>query len=382
MTESKHVSESQTLKEALQKRRPSINTTLGDNALMATFQVAVSEFITGGYFLGNDEETTTGALLGAIAACAPLCFEAYGQDPDFNWVRYPKSGHGSTTEPSTGADFALILRVSETKIRLAVFQAKRTDKRGTYSVHQISPERSDSAKPPEPQFIRLKDYARDLLTGIRNKKKEANQLAWVHYLSYEPKSIYTVPLSKLTDISEHYDKFSAAAEDHYYQNFWKLYPATPPACDGEAKEQPESLKEFNPKRGTSSEKMRFARALWKDLKPQDIESNTSGRIHFLSLLMIGASTEIGEATGWLELDGTEAAKDLVGRVSKHLDIYVGRVKSHLKMDLTLGSYLDETMEQRHQLKEEMDREIFQAMHQDLSTYIPGNESEPSNTPGM
>ena len=355
---------------------------LGDNALMATFQVAVSEFISSGYFDGNDEETTTGALLGAIAASAPLCFEAYDQNPDFNWVRYPKSGQGSTAEPSTGADFALMLRVNETTCRFAVFQAKRTNSSGTFSVHQISPERAGTSKPPEPQFIRLTDYAKNLLTGIRNKKTKTNQLTWVHYLSYEPSSIFATPVAALTDIAEHYGKCREGAEMLYYQKFWELYPNTPQNQMERIEEQPESLAKLDPQRGTSSEKMRFARALWKDHKPLDVTSTTSGRMHFLSLLMIGASTELSEAPGWLELNETEAVKNLIGLVSKDLDIYVGRVDDNPKLDPTFGGYLNKTLEQRSKMKDGTKEEIKRSMYQDLRHFQPSDDVDPSQKPGL
>ncbi|MCT8358768.1 hypothetical protein NLA05_21305, partial [Xanthomonas citri pv. anacardii] len=86
--------------------RPGDHSSLGDNALMATFQLSVHDLLASGNFLGMDEETTTGGLLGAVSATAPWCFEAYGHGPFFHWVRHKKSGKNRLAEPSTGADFA------------------------------------------------------------------------------------------------------------------------------------------------------------------------------------------------------------------------------------------------------------------------------------
>lgn len=127
--------------------------------------------------------------------------------------------------------------------------------------------------------------------------------------------------------------------------------------------------------------MRFVRALWKDRKPTDVTNATSGRMNFLSLLMIGASTELSEPPGWLELNETEAAEKLLGLVSKDLDIYIARADGNPKMDPTFGGYLDKALEQRSQMKEKIKQEMIRSMHQDLRHFEPSDDADFSHKLG-
>ncbi|MEB1941252.1 MULTISPECIES: hypothetical protein [Xanthomonas] len=156
------------------------------NALGATFQIALLELLTSGVLTDKDEETITASLLGAFAATAPWCVEAFHavSSPSLAWIRHPKSGKHILAEPGTGADFALIIRVSANQFRVAIFQAKKS-KSGFFSVDHISPARAAPKKHPEPQFLRLADHGLAVLKAVGKRLPSFKQLGWVHYLVYE-----------------------------------------------------------------------------------------------------------------------------------------------------------------------------------------------------
>ena len=181
------------------------------NALSTAFQMALLEILAAGLPSQVDEESMTGALMGAIAATVPWCAAAYADQssPGCAWIRYRKSG-ATDSEPVTGADFALIIRLPGGTARGAVFQAKRIKSKNTMDIHHLSPELPKTPSRPkrkaEAQFLRIRDYAKDVLTACRRRTPKFSDLSWVHYLAYRSDRISCYSLDGLDDIDAHYSK--------------------------------------------------------------------------------------------------------------------------------------------------------------------------------
>ncbi len=362
---------------------------------MATFQVALKEFISSAYFEGNDEETTTGALLGSIAATAPWAFKAFGQTPDFNWVRYPKSGNSKTAEPSSGADFALILRVAPNRCRIALFQAKRANKDGSFSVHQISPARKTESKIPEPQFLRLEDYANSLLDGAGGLPTTATTLHWVHYISYEREAIIATPLSELQHISKHY-RASRAAAANAYADLLKERFRNITSNDGISKQKGENnenrgqgeqdTEEYEDdiigKEPTSHDRAGLARTAWKSRKPGNVKPNEDAT-HFASLLILGSSNCVQNAPGWMNISTRMKARKLIEILSKDLDVYVARITGDASLDPTFGGFLQSKLTTHQHRKIRIAKKIDEAVNRNIDAanllIEPKVESDPSPT---
>lgn len=147
-----------------------------------------------------DEEITTAALLAFIASniawTSALLVDA--QASPLSWVHYSKHKKDKTSEAFTGADFSLVLRLSSSHYRAAIFQAKRSESRKLNFKHlHISPERD--GRPPEPQIIRLRNYALTILSRtplpIGRQQWDTKDLAFVHYLIYHDDNAFCSPLS-------------------------------------------------------------------------------------------------------------------------------------------------------------------------------------------
>ncbi|WP_155761156.1 hypothetical protein [Stenotrophomonas maltophilia] len=390
------------LKGEIDQLATKVDPSIGENALMATFQVALKGFITSAYFEGNDEETTTGALLGAIAATAPWAFKAFDQSPDFNWVRYPKSGSSQTAEPSSGADFALILRVTPDLCRVALFQAKRANRDGSFSVHQISPARKMENKIPEPQFIRLEDYAHRLLDAVGDLPATASTLHWVHYISYEREAIIATPLSELQHISQHYRISRKSATESYTELLRERFKNTTTTIykDGTTKQEDENNKEPEQreqdkeedeediigKGPTSHDKSILARRAWKSMKPGNVEPK-KGATHFTSLLTMGCSQTIPTAPGWVDVSTRKKARNLVKILSRDLDFYVARISDDPSLDPTFGGFMDYGIAEHSKRKIRAAKNIDEAVKANIDSAIslikptPEPDSSPGSDPG-
>jgi len=84
-----------------------------------------------------DEETVTAAFLGGVTSAFPLCSLVFGSGSDqpveCSWGQFHKSAKGSSDEDSEahrGADFALVVWLTNEYARVAVFQAKKMEMRG------------------------------------------------------------------------------------------------------------------------------------------------------------------------------------------------------------------------------------------------------------
>ncbi|QII28317.1 hypothetical protein G6052_06075 [Stenotrophomonas maltophilia] len=374
--------------------RPDEHPDFGDNALMATFQLAVHDLLASGNFLGVDEETTTGGLIGAISATAPWCFEAHGDHPDFNWVKYKKSGNSPLAEPSTGADFALVLRITQSTCRIAIFQAKLQEENGGFSIHQISPARKDGDRIPEPQFVRLVHYARSILKAAKHKYSVTAPIEWAHYLLYKSDTIRAVPLSSLRHFSNHYFKLLSASRIDFAKKL-KAAKLTLPndispsetkapkdqeKRDGEGKEQ----KEFgvNVKEISSKAKIALAEQFWNKHKPGAVGTGNGG-FNLISLLTAGASEAVSKPPGWLELETETQAKDFIKKLSTDLDFYVGRISSDPDLDPTFGGFLGNSLDNLRERGEQVSETNTSAADADLiniATLIKNHKPAPPKTP--
>lgn len=280
-----------------------------DNSLISTFQISIAEFISGGYFNGFDEEATTGGLLGAFGATAPWCSALYGINPNFGWIRYPKSGSPTISESATGSDFAIILKSNDTTARLAVFQAKRVDEsKNTFQIHQISPSGADEESIPEPQFLRLRDYGREILDTLGRNDITLPKMDWIHYLAYRNSSINCVPISDLPDIDLIYQSRRLDAAKAYRIAY------------------EEEAKEIRKTKGDPSKLLNSAfrtslmRRQWSDHGIKGI-STTENTVHLATLMTIGASRKVSEPAGWLEVSASEEARTIVKAIRAQMDVY-------------------------------------------------------------
>ena len=251
------------------------------NALMAAFQMACLEVSSNGLAGQVDEETMTGALLGAITATVPWCAQAFGDDasPGCSWVRYRKNGRQADTEAATGADFALVIRFPNGSARLAVFQAKRPRNDGsTLSIHHLAPALVDRNK--EPQFLRLKHYGTKVMNEVMRVDKtiatkrpaSLSDLLWVHYIAYKSTSMPCYSVNQFI-----------ATDEAYRRTFRRRPP-------------PVNLSELNQRE-----------LLW--------------------LLTDGANDErSASAPGWLTLSNLTAAKAFIKIIIDFADVYEARVQ--------------------------------------------------------
>lgn len=157
-----------------------------------------------------DEETLTSCLFGGLAVALPLMVERYGSGVDkpqnVSWGPYNKAGRVSNddSEAASGADFTLVLWESETRARIAVFQAKKGEWSKASSSWSVNVHRKP--RPPStrrPQLVMLaatglrltrelkreplcRDEAIRMLDNASSdsRKKQLSDFRWIHYLAY------------------------------------------------------------------------------------------------------------------------------------------------------------------------------------------------------
>ncbi|HET7237721.1 MAG TPA: hypothetical protein VFI76_01755, partial [Terrimicrobiaceae bacterium] len=200
-----------------------------DSPLLAVelaLNLSISAVIGGGLCGRTLEEATTGALIGAIASNIRWASELSGAElaDRCQWTLYSKSGKDLSSEAWTGSDFSLILRLSSDRFRVATFQAKReSNKRGGFSLIQISPHRSGFR--PEPQLIRM-------LRHSGNYRQEASpaelisEASWVHFLIYRAGEMSHVSLSDMDEACRsvcEFDERVKQAELLFHRNTGGLY---------------------------------------------------------------------------------------------------------------------------------------------------------------
>ncbi|APO94874.1 hypothetical protein [Xanthomonas vesicatoria] len=166
-----------------------------------------------------DEETLTGAMIGAFVGSYPLYAASYpGSEEDaLQWRSFGKSDRGEFGESRVGADFALVLLIPNKAPRLAIFQAKsdasRAKVKNRLYVGQI---KQTKVYPKDDQgnidresgsFDVIKRNQVKALTEAslaihRLVKRSAGieDLHWVHYLGQFRDGVVAVPISKIANV--------------------------------------------------------------------------------------------------------------------------------------------------------------------------------------
>lgn len=154
-----------------------------------------------------DEETTTGAVLGALAGSYPLIAEERDSQP-IRWHRFTKkpAQHGDS-EAANGADFALAILGENGETRLALFQAKKSAIRETSTGWKVNLRHvvKSATGDEEAQMITLERLGLALTMLAKNPAKLSEpdgappepRLSWVHYLLYGPGTPVCIPLSDM-----------------------------------------------------------------------------------------------------------------------------------------------------------------------------------------
>ncbi len=242
-------------------------------------------------------------FIGAMAATIPWFAGAFPTafTPGFDWHKYSKSGRGKTSEGSTGADFALLIRISDENARVAIFQAKPISEDGSIDVHRISPNRPKEGMLPQPQILRLAQHGFKLLP----ENASADDLTWIHYSIYDGSSCFCISLSSLQLLLAEYMKFDISIQPDLQKRVTKLVADDHPALADAAKAE--------------------ARELWAPHKSRKIE-RPADPMNFVHLLTIGAATRWGfNAPGWLPLEGKVAIEGFVKSTSGSLRLIEARV---------------------------------------------------------
>lgn len=168
------------------------------------------------------EEVLTASLLGLIVATFPWCVEVFGPDnvpgATCEWSQFKKHGSGPDSESRKGADFALIVKVPDGKVRVAIFQAKHD---GSESIpdghiklhHKLRGERLGGAI--QTQMGKLHDLGCDMLRRSGNPSPGAQDLGWVHYFAQITDGLKCVQLSQLP--GELAIELNSAGKPNYYE---------------------------------------------------------------------------------------------------------------------------------------------------------------------
>lgn len=260
-------------------------------AVELALNLSISSVIGGGLCGRVLEEATTGALIGAISSNIRWASELAGPDvaDRCHWTLYSKSGDDLSSETWTGADFSLILRLSPDHFRVATFQAKReSNKRGGFSLIQISPARNDFR--PEPQLIRMLRHSGNY--GNASPSEFIAGASWVHFLIYRTGLMSHVSLADMAETCQ-------------------------AVCDFDEK-QKITERIFHGRSGGLFTANEIANK-WREFEGRTYTHRSLATL--LSLFERGLRTPIGvEARGWRNLegiDGMDGAKAFVEATAPH-----------------------------------------------------------------
>lgn len=345
------------IKQVIDEKHPKEGNPFEKTALSSTLHVGLQEFILDGNFIVEDEESTTSGLLAYIASTAPWCSEAYGIAPDFTWVKYKKNGNEDHAEPSTGADFALILRVNSDITRAAVFQAKRMlQGTATFNVHRISPARSSPDRIAEPQFLRLLDHGKSILTNA-NKSAELKHLDWIHYLIYQRDVFSCVPMSDLAGLHAAY---TSAREDKKNRYLTRLKKIESTSKTGKIK---------------SSRKTRLAETLWRSAQIPKV-SFTDNTRNLATLFAYGPSQQRQIPPGWLTLT-TESVTAFANALRKEMDVY--ELKFDPALEPCLAQVVDSLRKERKDRAIKLSQKLIQGIQDDVAKMVEQSQLSPQVT---
>ncbi|RLK49840.1 hypothetical protein BCL79_3325 [Stenotrophomonas rhizophila] len=356
-TQATALKRTRSIKQVIDEKHVKKGNPFEKTALSSTLHIGLQEFILDGNFIVEDEESTTSGLLAYIASAAPWCSEAYGTAPDFTWVKYKKNGNEDHAEPSTGADFALILRVNGDITRAAVFQAKRMlQESATFDVHRISPARSEPDRIAEPQFLRLFDHGRSILTNA-NKSADLKHLHWIHYLIYQRDLFSCVPMSDLAGLHTAYTSARESMKDSYLTRLKKMESASK---TGKIK---------------SIRKIRLAETLWRSARIPKA-SFTDNTKSLATLFAYGPSQQRQIPPGWLTLT-TESVTAFANALRKEMDVY--ELKFDPALEPSLAQVVDSLRKERKDRANKLSQKLIQGIQNDVAKMVEQSQLSPQVT---
>lgn len=187
---------------------------------------------------GLDEESVTAALAGRFATqfdwCVSVLAYKCGYTAPAQWGQYSKNSLDPVSgEPKTGADFVLVIPLSETRVRVALFQAKKSltadsgstplkasvDKKKSL-LEAINLYRIGSESAPEDQLTKLRNAANNISMRVSGKENSG----WAHYVCWPSGKTYpkSLSLSTLRDVAALEKDYLIALSDPPCQNFLEL----------------------------------------------------------------------------------------------------------------------------------------------------------------
>lgn len=180
------------------------------NALSVAFQAACDTIETPKLVPVANEVEVTGSLLGAICSQVKECAQAFPnlKSPGCKWVEYQSQKKASwDTEPKTGADFGLVLRLGNGQSRIGLFQAKLelSEDPDKLKPHRQSPALTEEGE-EEPQFIRFVKYGLSVLRHIPGSQEALEELAWLHYVIYGPGKCLSYSVDQMRSILDEYNR--------------------------------------------------------------------------------------------------------------------------------------------------------------------------------
>ncbi|RXK64260.1 hypothetical protein ERT44_16390 [Stenotrophomonas sp. MA5] len=165
-----------------------------------------------------DEETLTGAMIGAFVGAYPLCAASYPgtQEDALQWRSYGKNDRGRFGESRAGADFAMMILIPNKKPRLAIFQAKSDASKKIKDRLYVGQIKKSKVYPTTPdgkvdksagtftevhrnQVKALTDTALTI-HGLVDPSARLEDLRWVHYLGQFEGGVVAVPISNIAGV--------------------------------------------------------------------------------------------------------------------------------------------------------------------------------------
>jgi hypothetical protein len=172
-----------------------------------------------------DEEALTSAFIGCVLSnfrwCVAILGERLGPGLTCEWAQYSKWGSGQDSESRKGADFALVVKMPNDMVRVAIFQAK-SDKSesvapGTIKLHYTLKPDASTGK-PRTQLGVLVQHGTDLCIRMGQRLADFRNLTFVHYLAQLENGLRCVQVAQLDR------QVALAIEGHAVPNY--QVPAT------------------------------------------------------------------------------------------------------------------------------------------------------------
>lgn len=186
----------------------------------AAFTIAMKNTVDSLIAATQSEEVISSVFLGSLIAnypwCALLCDAPDENVEECCWGQYKKNGNDLGTERNSGADYALVIKHSESDVRVAVIQAKRAHRnrsnqyfvdvhRDAVLVDGVSHVQMDSLVKTGKLFL---EAAGRTCNDIRD-------IHFIHYLGYLESEFRAVSLGYMGDAY----KKEMVATPHWYNDF-------------------------------------------------------------------------------------------------------------------------------------------------------------------